>query len=497
MSGSAANTIYVIDPATGLRTPISSPYFFGSGFTFPSANGTTPIGSGNSGTVPVSGTTSPAPASGGTTSTATTPPASSGNSASIYTFAGAWQPNVGYGAGSAVIYNGLTYAAAQSVPASSSFVASNWTLLTISNSGPAGPAGPAGAAGQSLFQVTSPPMASLGNNGDTAINSATDDLYLKAGGSWTVTGNIKGVPGISGAAGLTGPTGPVGPTGPTGATGPAGPIGLTGPAGPGPATTPVSGLSAATSITDTTEFLASPDGSNGETVLATLLAPYVASKNPPNLTVAGTDGTGKIIAGTGGGVTRNPGGFTGYTWFNQGTNTLSALANGSVYVTAVPSGGTNISGITVPLPTPPYTIDMVVDCFYQSVNYWSGGLILTNASGGVTILSNVMVQSFPSATGAVTNVGQGLPISDWGAAAFLRISNDGTNMAALFSRTGRFYRILHSGAPADFLTPTAIGLGINPFDAAGTGLSASVGLLDYQVSTTALSIADAFIRPLI
>jgi hypothetical protein len=47
------------------------------------------------------------------------------------------------------------------------------------------------------------PSNSLGNNGDFYINTSTGDLYQKAGGAWSLTGNILGPAGPTGAAGAT------------------------------------------------------------------------------------------------------------------------------------------------------------------------------------------------------------------------------------------------------------------------------------------------------
>ena len=48
---------------------------------------------------------------------------------------------------------------------------------------------------------TGAPSASTGANGDYYLNSTNGDVYLKASGSYSVTGNIKGATGSTGAAG--------------------------------------------------------------------------------------------------------------------------------------------------------------------------------------------------------------------------------------------------------------------------------------------------------
>jgi hypothetical protein len=47
------------------------------------------------------------------------------------------------------------------------------------------------------------PSNTLGNNGDFYVNESTGDIYQKAGGAWSLTGNIKGPQGPTGAAGAT------------------------------------------------------------------------------------------------------------------------------------------------------------------------------------------------------------------------------------------------------------------------------------------------------
>ena len=67
-----------------------------------------------------------------------------------------------------------------------------------------------GADGSSLLNGTSNPDASVGNNGDTYINTSTWDVFVKTGGNWTKVGNIMG---------SQGPEGPQGPQGPSGENG--------------------------------------------------------------------------------------------------------------------------------------------------------------------------------------------------------------------------------------------------------------------------------------
>lgn len=85
--------------------------------------------------------------------------------------------------------------------------------------------------GSSILSVEGAPAASVGLDGDWALDTATGDVYQKAAGTWTKAGNFKGEkgePGEQGAKGDTGETGPKGDTGDAGAQGPAGQDGADG-----------------------------------------------------------------------------------------------------------------------------------------------------------------------------------------------------------------------------------------------------------------------------
>lgn len=97
--------------------------------------------------------------------------------------------------------------------------------------GPAGPAGPTGAAAIFRSGVGAPSAAS-GNDGDAYVDTSNGNFYIKANGSWSQQGNLRGPAGATGATGPAGPAGPAGPKGDTGPAGPTGPQGPEGPAGP-------------------------------------------------------------------------------------------------------------------------------------------------------------------------------------------------------------------------------------------------------------------------
>ena len=61
--------------------------------------------------------------------------------------------------------------------------------------------GAAGTAGSRFYSAAGAPSAGNGANGDLYLNTTTGDVYEKASGNWSVTGNIKGAAGTAGAAG--------------------------------------------------------------------------------------------------------------------------------------------------------------------------------------------------------------------------------------------------------------------------------------------------------
>ena len=101
--------------------------------------------------------------------------------------------------------------------------------------GATGPQGPAGADGISILYGTGTPSDTLGNDGDSYIDTSADTIRYDKGsvtpGSWTGITAVSLV-GPQGPAGATGPQGPAGPAGADGADGADGATGPQGPAGP-------------------------------------------------------------------------------------------------------------------------------------------------------------------------------------------------------------------------------------------------------------------------
>lgn len=93
--------------------------------------------------------------------------------------------------------------------------------------GPQGPRGPAGAdgggggggSGSTWYDGAGAPSSGLGVDGDYYLRTSNGDVYHKASGAWSVTGNIKGADGADGAPGADGADGADGAAGAAGAAG--------------------------------------------------------------------------------------------------------------------------------------------------------------------------------------------------------------------------------------------------------------------------------------
>ena len=76
----------------------------------------------------------------------------------------------------------------------------------VGATGATGSTGATGAPGSVWYEGSGAPSSGTGINGDYYLNVANGDVYLKATGSWSVVGNIKG-PAGSGSGDVTGPAG--------------------------------------------------------------------------------------------------------------------------------------------------------------------------------------------------------------------------------------------------------------------------------------------------
>jgi hypothetical protein len=93
-----------------------------------------------------------------------------------------------------------------------------------------GPSGSGGGDGSAWYDGAGAPAGGLGDNGDYYLRTSNGDVYTKAGGVWSVTGNIEGSAGADGADGddgAAGAPGRSGSAGPGGDEGPRGEDGIT------------------------------------------------------------------------------------------------------------------------------------------------------------------------------------------------------------------------------------------------------------------------------
>lgn len=82
-----------------------------------------------------------------------------------------------------------------------------FNFFQLNLTGPQGPAGTNGVAGSVWRNGTGVPSNGLGVNGDYYLDDNTGNVYLKAGGTYSIVANIKGPVGPIGLTGLTGLTG--------------------------------------------------------------------------------------------------------------------------------------------------------------------------------------------------------------------------------------------------------------------------------------------------
>ena len=79
--------------------------------------------------------------------------------------------------------------------------------------------GPKGADGKDILNGKTDPTPDTGKDGDTFVNTATGDVFVKENGTWKPAGNIKGLQGDAGATGANGAAGATGATGVAGRDG--------------------------------------------------------------------------------------------------------------------------------------------------------------------------------------------------------------------------------------------------------------------------------------
>ena len=193
--------------------------------------------------------------------------------------------------------------------------------------------------------------------------------------------------------------------------------------------------------------------------------------------------------------------LSGFTWVNKGTATATDHTNGPLTITAPPSNGDNIRTLVMVAPSAPYTLTIIVDLFAVAGNSYSVGLVLQNSVSGALALfgkffntaSNggaLMISHYTNPTTSKSNT---TPLSFppmCGQMAF-RAVNDGTNLTYLASRTGFDWLQIAQEAVSVAGSPDQIGFFVNSNDTTSTGLAASIGLLDWEILSTASPNAPA------
>ena len=91
--------------------------------------------------------------------------------------------------------------------------------------------GPKGEDGKDILNGKTDPTPDTGKDGDTFVNTATGDVFVKENGTWKSAGNIRGPKGDKGENGTNGTDGRDGTNGTNGTDGVAGATGATGAAG--------------------------------------------------------------------------------------------------------------------------------------------------------------------------------------------------------------------------------------------------------------------------
>ena len=279
-------------------------------------------------------------------------------------------------------------------------------------------------------------------------------------------------------------------------------------------------LTAATAINDTDKLPISQGSDDSFDKVATpaQLAAYIRPKIlPTSATLLGTTSgsaaqaitlgsglslTGTTLSATG---TTTPGysrpALSSFTWVNQGVAAATDHTNGPLTIMAPPSNGDNVRALVMAAPSVPYTLTIIVDLFAVAANYYSAGLALQNAVSGALVMfgkffnssssgvvltashytnpttykSNTALLSFPPMYGQMA----------------LRAVNDGTNLTYLASRTGFDWLQISQEIISVAGSPDHIGFFVNSNDTTSTGLTAFIGLLDWEILNAASPNAPA------
>lgn len=323
--------------------------------------------------------------------------------------------------------------------------------------GPRGPQGPAGTGGGSgddgstWYDGADAPSSLLGEDGDYYLRTSNGDVYTKAGGVWTVTGNIKGPAGDDGADGSDGADGAPGSVWRDGAGVPSNSLGV-----------------------DGDYYLRTSNGdvywkdAGAYSVVGNIKGPQ---GDPGADGADGADGAGVdpyVLPTTG-----------SFAWVNQGGATITDQANVYSLLSAPTAATRNIRARTKAAPSTPYSITalMIVEASAAG-SFPDGGLLWRDSSSGKMIRFALVAQGggqpvlFLSKEDSATAFNSSYAL-DWvecyrliaGMFAgflpvWLRIADDGANRICSVSTDGVNFIVVHTVGRTDFMTPDEIGFGI-------------------------------------
>ena len=175
-----------------------------------------------------------------------------------------------------------------------------------------------------------------------------------------------------------------------------------------------------------------------------------------------------------------------FTWVNQGSATSTTTSRGVLLSNLTPTGGHNLTALTVSTPTPPYTLTARLVNTWLGTAYQEIGLVLHDSvsgklkswafcqdSGGLFL--GQFDWNSPTSYSA-NNYYQYVINDDY----FLRIADDSTNHIFSYSRDGEHFVVLFTQSNTAFLTADSIGFYTDP----GSGSAAmSSHLISWLLGT--------------
>lgn len=176
-----------------------------------------------------------------------------------------------------------------------------------------------------------------------------------------------------------------------------------------------------------------------------------------------------------------------FTWFNQGTATVTDESNGNITLT-VPnnSSSNNWRGLEINPGSTPWTITAFIAVNFGYVNAstsW-GMFMRETSSGDFTTLVNRMFSTglCEDWTSATTFSAQNANFDNAYDRAWFRLSDDGTNVTFEISVDGYDFFEVHSEARGTFFTtgPDRVGIVMNGFTVDGPDNTASMSLISWS-----------------